>query len=112
MRKRLTAGFVLLGIAFCVIAFLLRTYALEGVLRRDETEEVQQTATAIGAAVRIRLEEGAPVDEAFLEDLVGRNRRLMVRLSDPERVRVVAGPDFTGSMDPDSRQDIFAAQQI
>jgi signal transduction histidine kinase len=112
MRERLTVAFILLSISLCLLAFVVRSYSLEGVIRQDESEEIHQAATNIGAAVRSRLSLGEPVDRTFLAPLVADDWRLLLHLrADPTDI-VINGAEFTGSDEPSRSTDIWAAAEV
>jgi signal transduction histidine kinase len=113
MRERLTVAFVLLAVGLCAVAFVVRSYALDTALTRDENKEIHEAATMVSLAIQARRAAGESVDQSFLAALIGDDKRAVVHWDDAPGSDVVAeGRSFTGSGDPSRSDDIWAAEEL
>jgi signal transduction histidine kinase len=80
MRKRLTAAFLLMTLAVVGIFALVRLFTLEGLVRAQESENLDRQAALIGALVSQRKASDQPIDEAYLELLVDKEQQVEVTL--------------------------------
>jgi len=70
MRARLTVSFVLLTLVLVLGLLLLRFYAVGGLLRAHEADELQREATTTALILEQRARLGDPVDEAYFSRFV------------------------------------------
>ena len=93
MRKRLTLAFVLVTLLLMAAAGVVRTVALEGLLREREGEHIFREALALAAVVDRRVTAGQQVDEDFLSDYVGSDTQIEYAPGSGDPV-VLDGPKF------------------
>lgn len=107
MRERLTASFVLVVLVLLAGAALVRFVTVTGALRAEESEHLHEHLDVIASLVADRHEEGLPVDEGFLAEVVPDDTLLVY--DDGSGPVEVTGSDYEDG-DPDG--DIEASEQV
>ena len=70
MRERIAAAFIFLAVAVLLGAGTARAFTVRDLLREQETTHLGQDVALVARLLADRREEGLPVDEAFLQELV------------------------------------------
>ena len=76
MRERLTGAFVAVTVTLLLAVLLARSYTTDGRLRAEASESIEERAGIIAALVELHLDEGRPVTEAVLGELVEPDQRI------------------------------------
>lgn len=85
MRERLTGAFVAVTVVLLLAVLLARSYTTDGRLRAEASDAVQERTAVIAALVQVRLDEGLPVTEPVLSELVQSDQRIeFEQLGSPE----------------------------
>jgi signal transduction histidine kinase len=98
MRPRLTASFVVLGVLLLLGVLVIRSWSQHGLLRNNESHELQAQATRTALLIEQRQELERPVDRAFLVGLVNADERLEYDHRDGSPL-VIEGADFETGRD-------------
>ncbi|MDH2413932.1 HAMP domain-containing protein [Nocardioides sp. CER19] len=113
MRPRLTVAFLVLGLALCALAFVVRSISLESAFSGDENREIHEAASMIAVAVQVRDDADEPVDQSFLRSLIGDDKRVVLHWDgSPDSDVVAEGPTFTGTGDPSRSDDVWASAEV
>ena len=81
MRERLTLAFTGLALAILVVVVLVRSVAVENIVRSNEEDHLGVHADQVARTLDARYEAGETVDRAVLERLTGDEQRLTVTRS-------------------------------
>jgi signal transduction histidine kinase len=78
LRERLTLAFTGLALAILVVVVLVRSVAVENIVRSHEEDHLGVHADQVARTLDARYEAGEPVDAAVLQRLTGDEMRLRV----------------------------------
>ena len=101
MRERITIAFVVLAMAVLLGAGTVRAYTLRDLLREQEGAHLSNDVVLIGELIANQRAAGQPVDEEFLQGIVGDDTQL--EYVDPSGTTLVVegeGYDDPGEGDP------------
>jgi hypothetical protein len=96
MRERITIAFVVLAMAVLLGAGTVRAYTLQDLLREQEGAHLSHDVALIAELIAERRSSGAPVDQAFLDELVSDTTRLEYAVPSGRTV-VAEGEDYAGA---------------
>jgi signal transduction histidine kinase len=100
MRERLVAAFVVVTLLALAVFGVVRAYAVQSLIQRSETVQVQRSAALLATLVEERRAQGGPVSRGYVRRLLGADE--WVRYPTPSgRELLVASAGYVGEPSPD-----------
>jgi signal transduction histidine kinase len=108
MRERLTLSFAVVTLLLIGAAFVGRSFLISHQLRSHTTDELRREAQVAAVAIDERSSTGKPVDQSFLQSMVGTQVAMTYHVPGGESI-TVRGEGFNDRIEEPTSANVWAA---